>query len=474
MKIKRAHALRPVCHALMLSTLTLTTNAVASWESFIGDSTLETKAKVNIYDIKGAYDSEIFEIGNRPVKTSNEISMEEIGVSLWGNWQSGYLFDVLGVELGYLAAGPNLYNDGYTKAQFNIGAWPLGTMSNPYGRFYEGSTSDKLIGKLGNANAQLRVGDNDNFAKLSVGRFTPTVYNLLHRPDYIYGALHEVYEGAALTGELNWSWGMVQPWFNYFTGFSNMHSTKTLRFKDDLIDGKDFGSFDEIYNIGYHSETDYFVSSASYSVAPDYQRNGIIELYTGIPLSYLAGDTSGDTSKILKFLVKYGMEEGTGPLNSDHKTDVVEFGVGIDTGDFDMLVGVSKIGDESFRGFQTQNGYKAGGGTAVWGDLAVFNAFDLAGQSTFFVFGGYDLDNVGFQKWRIQGIAAMVTDTDRSKLNPMQKVLVAQEDYTEINLELSYNHLGEGLGYRILVGADTNMKGLGVGLFFEYNTDLLN
>ena len=474
MKIERTNALRPVCQALILSTLTLTTSAFASWESFIGDSTLETKAKVNIYDIKGAYDSEIFEIGNRPVKTSNEISMEEIGVSLWGNWQSGYLFDVLGVELGYLAAGPNLYNDGYTKAQFNIGAWPLGKMSNPYGRFYEGSSSDKLIGKLGNANAQLRVGDNDNFAKLSVGRFTPTVFNLLHRPDYIYGALHDVYEGAALTGELNWSWGMVQPWFNYFTGFSNMHSTKTLRFKDDLIDGKDFGSFDEIYNIGYHSETDYFVSSASYSVAPDYQRNGIIELYTGIPLSYLAGDTSGDTSKILKFLVKYGMEEGTGPLNSDHKTDVVEFGVGIDTGDFDMLVGVSKIGDESFRGFQTQNGYKAGGGTAVWGDLAVFNAFDLAGQSTFFVFGGYDLDNVGFQKWRIQGIAAMVTDTDRSKLNPMQKVLVAQEDYTEINLELSYNHLGEGLGYRILVGADTNMKGLGVGLFFEYNTDLLN
>ena len=474
MKIERTNALRPVCQALILSTLTLTTSAFASWESFIGDSTLETKAKVNIYDIKGAYDSEIFKIGNRPVKTSNEISMEEIGVSLWGNWQSGYLFDVLGVELGYLAAGPNLYNDGYTKAQFNIGAWPLGKMSNPYGRFYEGSSSDKLIGKLGNANAQLRVGDNDNFAKLSVGRFTPTVFNLLHRPDYIYGALHDVYEGAALTGELNWSWGMVQPWFNYFTGFSNMHSTKTLRFKDDLIDGKDFGSFDEIYNIGYHSETDYFVSSASYSVAPDYQRNGIIELYTGIPLSYLSGDTSGDPSNILKFLVKYGMEEGTGPLNSHHKTDIVEFGVGIDPGDFDMLVGVSKIGDESFRGFQTQNGYKAGGGTAVWGDLAVFNAFDLAGQSTFFVFGGYDLDNVGFQKWRIQGIAAMVTDTDRSKLNPMQKVLVAQEDYTEINLELSYNHLGEGLGYRILVGADTNMKGLGVGLFFEYNTDLLN
>ena len=478
MKIKRAHALRPVCQALILSTLTLTTSAVASWESFIGDSTLETKAKVNIYDIKGSYDFEILDTSLiQNGKGSNKISMEEIGVSLWGNWQSGYLFDVLGVELGYLAAGPNLYNKGYMRGQVSadvLGTFPVGMeLSQDYGRFYEGSTSDKLIGKLGNANAQLRVGDNDNFAKLSVGRFTPTVYNLLHRPDYIYGALHEVYEGAALTGELNWSWGMVQPWFNYFTGFSNMHSTKTLRFKDDLIDSKDFGSFDEIYNIGYHSETDYFVSSASFSVAPDYQRNGIIELYTGIPLNYLSGDTSGDPSKILKFLVKYGMEEGTGPLNSNHKTDVVEFGVGIDTGDFDMLVGVTKIGDESFRGFQTQNGYKAGGGTAVWGDLAVFNAFDLAGQNTFFIFGGYDLDNVGFQKWRIQGIAAMVTDTDRSKLTIMQQMQTAQADYTEINLELAYNYLGEGLGYRLLVGTDTNMKGLGFGLFFEYNTDLL-
>ena len=60
MKIERTNALRPVCQALILSTLTLTTSAFASWESFIGDSTLETKAKVNIYDIKGAYDSEIF------------------------------------------------------------------------------------------------------------------------------------------------------------------------------------------------------------------------------------------------------------------------------------------------------------------------------------------------------------------------------------------------------------------------------
>ncbi|UYM15827.1 hypothetical protein [Endozoicomonas euniceicola] len=406
-----------------------------------------------------------------PVTGKNKIEMDEMGASLWMDWQSGYLNDMFGVQLGYQSAAPNLYNNGYVEAQNSM--VPGITVKSDYARYYEATPDSAVVGKVSNANLQMRLGDDENYTKLSVGRFTPTIYNLLHRPDYIYYATHEVYEGASLTGELNWSWGMIQPWFNYFTGYSNCHTTGTVRFKDDLKEGVGSGYFDKIYNVGYHTETDYFTSSASYSVAPDYQKNGLVEVYTGIPLSYLAGNPDGDRSKILKFLIKYGMEEGTGKLNSDHKTDVVEYGIGIDTGDFDLLAGVTKIGKESFRGFETQDGYKAGGGTAVWGDLAVFNKFDRANQTTYFLFGGYNLDNVGFQKWRIQGVAAMATDTDRSKMSVVEQALVAKEDYTEINLELAYNYRGEGLGYRFMVGTDTNMKVSGFGLFIEYNTDIL-
>ncbi|WP_422447197.1 MULTISPECIES: hypothetical protein [unclassified Endozoicomonas] len=461
--------LKPLSHMLLMSSMAVASCANASVDAFLQDSTLDMKAKVNIYNLSGTHD---FNSKNAPISGTAKINMDEIGSSLWLDWQSGYLFDVIGVQLGYLGAAPNLRQKGYVRGSMSMGPITL-PVSSDYGRYYEDDTKDKLVGKLGNANVQVRLGDQDNYGKLSVGRFTPTIYNLLHRPDYTYGALHEVYEGASLTGQYQWDWGMIQPWANYFTGYSDIHSTKTVNFKDDLKDNKDFGSYDEIYNVGFHTVTDYYVSSASYSVAPDFQKNGIIEVYSGIPIGFLTGSDNYDSSKIIKFLVKYGMEEGDGTRNSDHKTDVTEFGIGLDTGDFDILFGVTQIGEDSFRGFGTQNGRKAGGGTAVWGDMAVVNSFDLANQRTYFVVGGYDLDSVGLQKWRFQGVAAMATDTDLSKLSFNQEMLSPEKDYTEINLELLHNYGGEGLSYRFMVGADTNLDLTGFGIFLEYNTDIL-
>ncbi len=486
--------LKPLSYAILAASMAAATCANASFENFINDSSLDLKGKANFYKLKGKQDFSFKQVPGSQVNPqlpdvvkvdvsgSSEINMDEFGASLWMDWQSGYLFDVVGFQLGYQAAGPNLRQRGYsdisgTAYQVPTQAGPVDAPINntsDYGRYYEADTNSNLVGKLGNANIQFRLGDDDNHGMLSVGRFTPTIYNLLHRPDYTYYAMHEVYEGATITGQYEWSWGMIQPWANYFTGYSDAHHTSTINFKDDLKDNKGYGSFDEIYNYGFHTETDYFTSSASYSIAPGYQKNGIIEVYTGIPIGMLTGADSYDRSSIIKFLAKYGMEKGTGASNSDHKTDVTEFGVGLDTGGFDILFGVTQIGKESFRGFETQDGYTAGGGTAVWGDAAVINSFDLANQRTYFVVGGYDLDSAGLPKWRFQGVAAMAKNTDLNKLTLKQKLEGAKkEDYTEINLELLYNYGGEGMSYRFMIGTDTNYNLSGFGLFLEYNTDVL-
>ena len=306
--------LKPLSYAILAASMTAATCANASFESFINDSSLDLKGKANFYKLKGKQDFSFKQVPGSQVNPllpdavkfdasgTSEINMDEFGASLWMDWQSGYLFDVVGVQLGYQAAGPNLRQKGYSHLSMKGTGAPMPinvSQRSDYGRFYEADQSSNLVGKFSNANIQFRLGDDDNHGMLSVGRFTPTIYNLLHRPDYTYYAMHEVYEGAAITGQYEWSWGMIQPWANYFTGYSDAHHTSTVNFSKELKDDIGYGSFDEIYNYGFHTETDYFTSSASYSVAPGYQKNGIIEVYTGIPIGMLTGANSYEREAVL-------------------------------------------------------------------------------------------------------------------------------------------------------------------------------
>lgn len=470
---------------LAVATSLLSCTTLASWENFIDDSEFTAKAKVNYYnisgDIKGAgLDGVRNPFPNQPplsVSSDYEMTMDEIGTSLWADWQSGFLFDLIGVQVGMQAAAPNLHSEGSMVGSQTMMGIEM-PVDEQYCRFYEGDCDEQSISKLGNANIRLRYTDGENYSQIAVGRYTPTIYNLLHRPDYTYYAMHQIYEGVSYTGHYEWSWGLIEPWVNYMTGYSSEHSTDTVDFKDDLVDemhdgmldGVIYDSYDEIYNVGFHTITDYFTSSASLSRAPDFLDNGIIEIYSGFPLDWFVGDfASQDRENIFKFMVKYGFEEGKGKNNSDHKTDVTEFAVGLQQGNLDFLVGMTQIGEASFRGFDTQDGYNAGGGTAVWGDMAVMNTFDNANQKTLFLVGGYDLDGVGLEGFRVQGVVASAKNTDLDKLR-YDRLNITREDYTEVNVELLYTPADyQGLSYRLLLGADDNMKADGIGIFIEYN-----
>lgn len=461
-------------------TLTINTAAYANVDNFFHDSTLVSKFKVNYYDLEGEYDKTTSLVPG--IDYDVEMSIEDFGASFWFSWQSGWFNDFFGVEMGYQIA-EIAWEDGTIDMQDTT----TGLYSNPlnggvpasYAQFYSTDTDASSVGKLGNANIRLRYGDDDNHIQLLAGRFTPTIYNLLHRPDITYYALSQVYEGASLTGNLTWSWGTINPWFNYFTGYSNEQSEETVRFRDletttDSL-GYTYDPFDAIYNIGFHTVTDYFTSSASYSYAEDYLSNGIIEVYSGIPLSMLGFNTN-DEDYYIKYLVKYGSENGLGEVNEDHSTDVTEFAIGMQAGNLDFLAGVTQIGDESFTGFETQDGYTAGGGTAVWGDMALLNKFDYANQQTLFLIGGYDLDAINLPHWRLQANILVGSDIDTDALSTADSIMVNQEDYTETVIDLIYGkngYQGQGMSYRLTYGQDDNFNAKGIGLFIEYNGDLL-
>lgn len=477
----------------------LHTSAYASVEQFFEDSTVDLKWKVNYYNIEGEGNGQIPVTGDELAALTGipssmlpdsvmadietEMSIKDFGTSAWINWRSGWLFDHIGVELEYQGAG--LFDQ---SGEFSAQASALGTTlpamtaDNPY--FYGADADETYVGKLGNANLRLKMGETDSETQLVVGRFTPTIYNLLHRPDEIYYGMHQVYEGASIQGNYQWSWGMIQPWINYFTGYSNEWNEDTVNFKDDLNPNSQAstlfgpylsGSFDEIYNVGFHTVTDYYTSSASWSYAEDYLSNGIIEIYSGIPYSLLGwGDESEDGDYYIKYMGKYGFEKGKG-VNSEHKTDVWEFAIGVQHGNFDILTGVTQIGDETFAGFETQDGMTAGGGTAVWGDVAILNKFDQAGQRTYFAVGGYNLDGWNLPSWRVQGVYAMARDTDLSKLTLMERLQTPNEDYYEMNLDIIYaknGYQGEGMSYLLKLGKDNNFDGFGFGFFVEYNGDI--
>lgn len=453
---------------------------LANASDFFGDSTLDTKWKFNYYDIQMEPDASI-DIANAVAPgvdatvNVDDTSIEDYGTSVWLNWQSGWIADTIGVELESQLAYA-FDQSGTVEGSYSVPAFGMSQNTesdNPY--FYMGDTDRHNIGKLGNANLRFKFGTEKNETQVMVGRFTPTIYDLLHRPDEIYYGMHQVYEGVNMEGHYEWSWGMMEPWVRYMTGYSGEYNLNTIRFKDDLDDDEGYGSFDEIINVGFHTETDYYTSSASFSYAPDYQSNGIIEIYSAIPYSYIGlGDEAGDKDHYIKYMVKYGAESGLGSLNNDHRTDVYEFAVGLVHGDLDFLAGMSQIGDESFRGFLTQdNGYSAGGGTAIWGDVAILNTFDNAGQRTFFLTGGYNVT----PHWRVQGVVAHARDTDLDTIrNDDGNYSIFKENYTEVNLDIVYGengYQGEGMSYLLKLGQDNNFNAFGFGFFVEYNGDLL-
>lgn len=485
----------------LATTLLIHQSAFASVEQFFQDSSVDLKWKVNYYDISGestanipikkqellALNSNLAPIsGLLPdsvdAQVKRDMSIKDSGTSVWVNWQSGWLLDHFAVELETQGAGifdqtgENIVTATATLPVVGQQTIPQ-RADNPY--YYMRDADENFIGKIGNANLRLKLGEEDAHVQLVAGRFTPTIYDLLHRPDEIYYGMHQVYQGASVQGHYKWSWGSVNPWFNYFTGFSSEYNEGTVDFKDDLKDNfkGDYlnGSYNEIYNIGFHTVTDYFTSSASLSYAEDYLSNGIIEIYSGIPYSLLGwGEASEDAKHRIKYMVKYGFEKGKG-VNSGHKTDVWEAAIGVEHGNFDILTGITQIGDESFAGFDTQDGSSAGGGTAVWGDVAILNPFDRAGQRTYFAVGGYNLDGFNLPGWRVQGVIASAHDTDLAELSLKDRLRTPKEDYTEVNLDIIYGkngYQGEGMSYLLKIGKDNNFDAFGFGFFIEYNGDL--
>ena len=86
-------------------TLALSASAAhASFDNFIGDSTLDTKFRTIYYDMQMDY-KKSFDPGiGATIDYDVEASIEDLGASIWLNYQSGWLFNMVGVELGYQGA----------------------------------------------------------------------------------------------------------------------------------------------------------------------------------------------------------------------------------------------------------------------------------------------------------------------------------------------------------------------------------
>ncbi len=97
----------------------------------------------------------------------------------------------------------------------------------------------------------------------------------------------------------------------------------------------------------------------------------------------------------------------------------------------------------------------------MWGDVAILNTFVLAGQRTYFLVGGYNLDGWNLPNWRIQGVIANANDTDLSKLSLVDRISTSKEDYTEYNLDIVYGkngYQGDGMSYLLKIGKTHTKK----------------
>jgi len=90
--------------------------------------------------------------------------------------------------------------------------------------------------------------------------------------------------------------------------------------------------------------------------------------------------------------------------------------------------------------------------------------------------GGYNLNAFDLPNWRIQTTVAAGSDIDLGSLSAADAAAVNQADYTETEIDLIYSHngyQGEGLSVRLTYGQDNNFNAKGVGVWLEYNGDVL-
>ncbi|CAM3801958.1 OprD family outer membrane porin [Parendozoicomonas haliclonae] len=339
-----------------------------NWETgntFFDDASLDMKLRFVAYDRDSYRDNPPNMMGEAMYDSGER---RDSALAVWLNYESGWLWDAVGFDLGIQGAKA-FENRGFEES---TQLWAKNDVTS--------------AGKVGVANLKFRFGDEEARIDGRVGRM---IANLPLISSDLEKAIPETYEGVLLNGH----YGMVSGYMARFDGYSSEKSTN----HEDLyvyVPGsvanpqtKDIPLELAGITLGKQGVTP--TLSFHYGNQDDYLKKYMVKLEAGMPV--------GENFVLGQFL--YHKQEG-GKLYgdkyapvADHKADMFAINLMAEVGQSLMLkAGYSQVGDDPYDlTFSNQILGLDNNTTLIWND------FNHANMKSVMIGGAYSLAGFGLE-----------------------------------------------------------------------------
>lgn len=347
-----------------------------------------------------------------------EGTLDQAGSSLWVQIESGYLYDIVGFDLGFQKAVKHFKNDESSELVIE-------------------NQADEGYSRLATARLKLRYGGDDLYAKAYFGR-----YSSANESDYLMDSSDE---GYGISGHYN--------------DFSLSYSVTTASAGNTESDMVEKSDPSESISLSYSS--DYGNASVSRGFTKDVDHTDKFKAASGIPLSMLGLPVADN--KMMDYLLLAQVNYGNKKLDTDSTFNATQYEITLAAQlDGITLAGsYNKVSDDGDAGASNLIGY------------SLINDFDMASQSTMTYVA--ELDGSMFN---LPGLKASVvhfnTKISDMSLMSLDYQLTGDDTFTETLVDVKYsfqeNNPLDGLALRTVFGNETNQANdKGYGVFIDYD-----
>jgi hypothetical protein len=344
--------------------------------------------------------------------------LDQAGSSIWVQMESGYLYDIVGFDLGYQAALKHFKEDESEKLII-------------------ASQDDDSYTRLSTARIKLKYGNEDLYVKANYGRYSDA-----DETDYLMDSTDEGYGASAHFKDWSLSYDAV-----------TASAGKTESDLTELDTKKETIALDYSSNFGKASATREYMT--------DIENTDSYSAASGIPLSMLGLNISQE--RLMDYLLI---------AQVDYATKTVDADTSLETTQYEIMLAL-KLNGLTLAASYNKADKDSGAGVENLVDKALLNSYDMAGQSTMTY--AASLDGAMF---KVPGLSlsAVMLDSKIADITktPFTYQLTGDKAFTETLVDASYafgeDTVLKGLALRAVFGNETNQANVsGYGVFVDYN-----
>ncbi|MGI9277282.1 MAG: hypothetical protein ACR2PT_20855 [Endozoicomonas sp.] len=387
-------------------------------------------------------------VGN---EVRRDTTLGQFGMALWGHFQSGYLFDVVGFDLGFHAG--SVWND-YDK----------GNMMH---------TGDKNMARLSIANVKFRFGDEDRHFGFRTGRME---LDTLHfGRDNTEWLLDKNFEGSMV----NAKWDGLNVYGLEVTARGEFNSEDFVKYED--VSHFERAGVKKSHTLGADYYSDYGMIRTARTESKNYLRTDSFEIASGLPMHMVGFDVpeGKEMDHLFVFQVNGNWQKAhkdfVNPFGKhlpDHNGSAVDFLIGAQWGNLFFGASYLQVGKNGFY----EAGFGGGGMSEILAGETLINGWSMPNQRTYTYVASYNWADLGNPGLTTQLISANSRNIDMDAVREsgdMIYYLVGKEQFQETLFEVRYSPtegMLDGLTARFITGFESNIGSMsGWGAFIDYD-----